>query len=52
MEEMYQELNDLGLPLICAGGIGSKNELIKALEIDLMVFKWGLDLLLQTNVIH
>ena len=33
MEEMYQDLNDLGLPLICAGGIGSKNELIKALEI-------------------
>ena len=33
MEEMYQDLNDLVLPLICAGGIGSKNELIKALEI-------------------
>ena len=33
MEEMYTELNDLGLPLICAGGIGSELELIKALEI-------------------
>ena len=33
MEDMYKELNDLGLPLICAGGIGSKIELSKALKI-------------------
>ena len=33
MEEMYDELNDLGLPLICAGGIGSELELTKALNI-------------------
>ena len=26
MEDMYQELNDLDLPLICAGGIGSEIE--------------------------
>ena len=33
MEEMYQELHDMDLPLICAGGIGSEVELSRALEI-------------------
>ena len=33
MEEMYDELSDMGLPLICAGGIGSEAELNRALEI-------------------
>jgi len=33
MEEMYNELSDMGLPLICAGGIGSEAELNRALEI-------------------
>ena len=33
MEEIYAELSDMELPLICAGGIGSQMELNKALEI-------------------
>ena len=33
MEEMYEELSDLGVPLICAGGIGSEEELNAALEL-------------------
>ena len=33
MEEMYESLSDLGLPLICAGGIGSEEELRDALKI-------------------
>lgn len=33
MEEMYVQLSDMGLPLICAGGIGSELELAKALKI-------------------
>ena len=33
MEEMYEQLSDMGLPLICAGGIGSEKELIEALRI-------------------
>jgi len=33
MEEMYESLSDLGLPLICAGGIGSEKELNEALSI-------------------
>jgi nitronate monooxygenase len=33
MGEMYKELYDMGLPLICAGGIGSEVELNRALEI-------------------
>ncbi len=32
MEIMFNELNKLGLPLICAGGIGSEIELHKAIE--------------------
>tara|TARA_B100001123_G_scaffold298244_1_gene332632 strand:+ start:2167 stop:3147 length:981 start_codon:yes stop_codon:yes gene_type:complete len=33
MEAMFEELADLGLPLICAGGIGSEKELKEALRI-------------------
>jgi len=33
MEEMYSDLADLGVPLICAGGIGSEVELNQALEM-------------------
>lgn len=33
MEEMYEELCDMGLSLVCAGGIGSEVELNRALEI-------------------
>ncbi|MCH1592244.1 MAG: nitronate monooxygenase [Candidatus Thalassarchaeaceae archaeon] len=33
MEQMYASLSDLGLPLICAGGIGSEEELKDAIRI-------------------
>ena len=33
MEEMYTDLVDLGLPLICAGGIGSEKELKSAISL-------------------
>ena len=33
MEIMYEELNDLGLPLICAGGVGSSDELSNVMKI-------------------
>ena len=33
MEEMYVQLSDMGLPLICAGGVGSELELANALKI-------------------
>ena len=33
MEGMYDELHDLDLPLICAGGIGSEKELARAMEV-------------------
>ena len=33
MEEIYDQLADMGLPLICAGGIGSEIELRKALQV-------------------
>ena len=33
MEVMFGELHDLGLPLVCAGGIGCSKELTKAINI-------------------
>ena len=33
MEEMYADLSDLGLPLICAGGVGSEKELKEAMKL-------------------
>ena len=33
MEKMYEDLSDLGLPLVCAGGVGSEQELKEALRI-------------------
>ena len=33
MEKMFVDLSDLGLPLICAGGVGSEEELKEALRI-------------------
>ena len=33
MEEMYADLSDLGLPLICAGGVGSEKELKDAMNL-------------------
>jgi len=33
METMYDELTDLGLPLVCAGGIGSELELAQAMNL-------------------
>ena len=33
MGEMYDSLSDLGLPLVCAGGVGSEKELKEALRI-------------------
>ena len=32
-EELYEELKDLGVPLICAGGIGGPERYIQALEL-------------------
>ena len=33
MEEMFEELSDLDVPLICAGGIGSEEELKAAMDL-------------------
>jgi nitronate monooxygenase len=32
-QELYDELGDLGVPLICAGGIGSEDKFIEALDM-------------------
>ena len=33
MDHMFDELSDLGLPLVCAGGIGGEEQLSNAMEI-------------------
>ena len=32
-EALYEELKDLGVPLICAGGIGSEEDFVRALDL-------------------
>lgn len=32
-EQLYEELHDLGVPLICAGGIGDENDFIQAMKL-------------------
>jgi nitronate monooxygenase len=32
-EELYEELHDLGVPVVCAGGVGDEEDFVKALRI-------------------
>lgn len=32
-EELYQELADLGVPLVCAGGVGDESDFVRALNL-------------------
>ena len=41
MESLHDEISDLGLPLVCAGGIGSKIDLKKAFKIGYQGVQMG-----------
>ena len=41
MENMYNDIADLGLPMICAGGIGSEVELKKAINLGYQGVQMG-----------
>ena len=41
MENMYDDIADLGLPMICAGGIGSEVELKKAINLGYQGVQMG-----------
>jgi nitronate monooxygenase len=41
MESMYNDMADLGLPLICAGGVGSEVELKKAINLGYQGVQMG-----------
>jgi nitronate monooxygenase len=41
MENMYNDIADLGFPMICAGGIGSKVELKKAINLGYQGVQMG-----------
>lgn len=40
-EELYEMINLLGLPLVCAGGIGDENDFVKALKIGYAAVQIG-----------
>lgn len=40
-EELYEQLHDLGVPLVCAGGIGDEQDFLKALKIGYAAVQMG-----------
>ncbi|MBA3816963.1 MAG: nitronate monooxygenase [Parachlamydiaceae bacterium] len=40
-EELYEALYGLGLPLVCAGGIGDENDFVKALKMGYAAVQMG-----------
>ena len=40
-EELYEELHDLGLPLVCAGGIGDEQDFVRALDLGYAAVQMG-----------
>ena len=54
METMYDDLADLGLPMVCAGGIGSEKELVQAMTIGYDGVQMGTRFIATTecNTLH
>ena len=54
METMYDELAELGLPMVCAGGIGSERELAQAMTIGYDGVQMGTRFIATTecNTLH
>lgn len=40
-EELYNELSDLGVPLVCAGGVGSESEYVDRLQMGYSAVQMG-----------
>lgn len=40
-EQMYEEMKDFNLPLVCAGGIGDENDFVKALQMGYAAVQMG-----------
>ena len=40
-EQLMEELGDLGLPLVCAGGIGDERDFVRALELGYAAVQMG-----------
>ena len=40
-EQLLEELGDLGLPLVCAGGIGDERDFVRALELGYAAVQMG-----------
>lgn len=51
-EEMYEQIHDLGLPLVCAGGIGDENDFIKALKIGYAAVQMGTRFIATTECLE
>ncbi|MEA2562282.1 MAG: nitronate monooxygenase [Acidobacteriota bacterium] len=40
-EELYEELHDLGVPLVCAGGVGDEEGFVRALQMGYAAVQMG-----------
>lgn len=40
-EELYEELHDLGVPLVCAGGVGDEDAFVRALQMGYGAVQMG-----------
>lgn len=40
-EELYEQLQDFGVPLVCAGGIGDENDFVNALKMGYAAVQMG-----------
>lgn len=40
-ETLYEELHDLGLPLVCAGGVGDEEDFVRALDMGYAAVQMG-----------
>lgn len=41
MEELFEQVHDFGLPLVCAGGIGDETDFVKALKMGYAAVQMG-----------
>lgn len=51
-EELYADLHDLGLPLVCAGGIGDENDFVKALKMGYAAVQMGTRFIAATECLE
>lgn len=51
-EELYEMIHDLGLPLVCAGGIGDENDFIKVMKMGYAALQMGTRFIATTECLE